>query len=149
MFASLRNIVPPHASVTSKWLFSYPRRARGVRVLSCSHGASGCGRCVLFAALLLHGMALLFMAAPLASAQSVDPTLTAESETSLAAVESAPDAAVTVGDREWLATAMLYVGVTVVCVAGFTLIFIKCWRDVDQALPEPGAPGGTEAAPQT
>lgn len=41
---------------------------------------------------------------------------------------------VTIFDQEWLSAAAMYVGVTVVCVGVFTLIFIKCWLDVGRSV---------------
>jgi len=56
----------------------------------------------------------------------------------------------TIFDQEWLSAAAMYVGVTVVCVGVFTLIFIKCWLDVGRsglAFDDPLADAGTESSP--
>ncbi len=39
-----------------------------------------------------------------------------------------------------LSRAALYVGVTVVCVAVFSLVFLKCWNDVNRALEDSDSP---------
>lgn len=54
------------------------------------------------------------------------------------------DASDQVFTGEVLSRAALYLGVTVVCVAVFSLVFLKCWNDVNQALGEQeGQAGGT------
>lgn len=41
---------------------------------------------------------------------------------------------------EVLSQVALYLGVTVVCVAVFSLVFLKCWHDVSRALEDPERP---------
>lgn len=45
-----------------------------------------------------------------------------------------------------LSRAALYIGVTVVCVAVFSLVFLKCWHDVNRALEDSGSPPTEDAA---
>ncbi len=47
----------------------------------------------------------------------------------------------------WGGLALRYLAVTVVCVCAFTLVFLKCWRDVASEAPEAGEEGSTGADP--